>query len=117
MASDVLAARGQSEIVLCALRVAMSSAASANYYCANIFYIDERVEIFRAGEIGKMDDIVSHLRDFASHFFSRSQVQLDRFACVALKDAGYGRSRLQSSFFLGGQTGTGDCCNNHCNKD
>ena len=35
-----------------------------------------------------MDDAVGHLRDFASHFFSRSQVQLNRFTRVALKDAG-----------------------------
>jgi len=46
----------------------MSSAASANYYRHNIFHIDKEVEIFRASEIEKMDDIVSHLRDFASHF-------------------------------------------------
>jgi hypothetical protein len=45
---------------------------------------------------------VSHLRDFASHFFSGSQ------EC---------RLRLQSSFFLGEQTGTGGCCNKHCEKD
>jgi len=64
-----------------------------------------------------MDDIVCDLRDFASHFFSGSQEQLDRFARAALKNAGYGCSRLQSSFFLGGQTGTGQCCNKHCEKD
>ncbi len=52
----------QSKIVLCSMRAAMSPGASANYYHGNILYIDEGVEIFRTSEIGKMDDIVSHLR-------------------------------------------------------
>ena len=43
------------------MRAAMSPAASANYYHGNILYIDEGVEIFRSSEIGKKDDIVSHL--------------------------------------------------------
>ena len=60
--------------------------AAFSTWCRNMFHIDERVEIFRAGQIRKVDDTVSHLGDFAAHFFSRSQVQLDRFAHAALKD-------------------------------
>jgi hypothetical protein len=44
--------------------------------------------------MGKIDDIVGDLSDFASDFFSRSQVQLDSFSGIALKDAEYGRIRL-----------------------
>jgi hypothetical protein len=43
-------------------------AGDANYDRRSIFQIDERIEIFRAGQIRKVDDIVSHLGDFASHF-------------------------------------------------
>ena len=38
----------------------MLSAGDANYERRNIFHIDERVEIFRAGQIRKVDDTVSH---------------------------------------------------------
>jgi hypothetical protein len=75
-------------------------AGDANYDCRNIFHIDERVEIFRAGQIRKVDDTVSHLGDFAAHFFSRSEVQLDRFARAGLKDASDSRIRLQAGFIL-----------------
>ncbi len=85
------------------------SAGDANYDRRNIFHIDERVEIrlgrctcppavFRARQIRKVDDIVSHLGDFAAHFFSRSQVQLDRFAHTALKDASDACLSLQDWF-------------------
>jgi hypothetical protein len=50
------------------------SAGHANYHGGDIFRIDERVEIFCARQIRKMDDVVGHLRDFASELFSRSQV-------------------------------------------
>jgi hypothetical protein len=83
----------------------------------NVLCIDEGVEVFRVGNIGKMNDVGGDLREFASHFLSGSQVQLDRFARAALKNADDDRIRLQSSFLLGGQTGTGDCCNNYCQKD
>src|SRR5215471_3581585 len=83
------------------------SASDANYDRRNIFHIDERVEIFCAGQIRKMDDAVGHLREFASHFFSRSQMQLNRFARVALKDAGDARIRLQGGFVLSERAGAG----------
>jgi hypothetical protein len=74
------------------------SAGDANYDWRNIFHIEEGVEIFRASQIGKMYDIVSYLRDFASHFLSGSQVQLHGFACAALKDPCDRRIRLQAAF-------------------
>src|SRR6266496_5385495 len=52
----------------------MLSTGHANYHRRDIFRIDERIEKFRASQIRKMDDAVGNLRDFASHFFSRSQV-------------------------------------------
>src|SRR5438093_1786101 len=79
----------------CRSRARSLFAGDANYYRRNIFCIDECVEIFRAGQSGKMDGVPAHLRDFAAHFFSRSQVQLDRFAGVALKDAEYGHISLE----------------------
>jgi hypothetical protein len=89
------------------------SAADADYDCRDIFHIDEGVEVFRARQIGKVDDAVGHLRDFTAHFFPRAQVQLHRFASAALKDAGDGRISLQSSFFLSKQTRTGYGCDDH----
>ena len=73
--------------------------ADTNYHRRNIFHIDERIEIFRAGEIGKMNDVVRYLRDLAAHFLSRSQVQLDTFTGVALKKASDRRVGLQSWFY------------------
>ena len=93
MAGDILGAEN--------FAASRLSAGYTDYYCRNVFHIDERVEIFRASQIGKMDDVVCHLRDLACDFLSRSQVQLDRFACGALKDAEHGRIRLQGGFFLG----------------
>jgi hypothetical protein len=87
--------------------VELLSAGDTNYDRRNILHIDERVEIFRACQIRKVDDIISHLGDFASHFFSRSQMQLDRFARAALKDARHGRVRLQSGFVLRQRAGEG----------
>jgi len=81
-------------------------APDANYDRRNIFHIDEGVEIFRPGQIRKMDHAVGHLRDFASHFFSRSQVQLNGLARVALKDAGDACIRLQAGFVLSERAGT-----------
>ena len=63
-----------------------------------------------------MDGVLTHLRDLAAHFFSRSQVQLDRFAGAALKDAEHGHVRLQRDFLLGEQTGTGQRCNDDYEK-
>src|SRR4029453_12469512 len=75
-------------------------AARSNYNCRNVLNIDEGVEIFRASQKGKGDDVVVHLRDFAAHFLSRSQMQLDSFAGAALEDTGGGRIRLQTDFNL-----------------
>jgi len=61
--------------------------------------------------MGKIDNIVGDLSDFASDFFSRSQVQLDSFSGVSLKDAEYGRIRLDGSFFLREQAGARERCN------
>jgi hypothetical protein len=87
------------------------SASYANYDCRNIFHIDEGIEIFSASQIRKMDDAVGHLRDFASHFFSRSQVELNRFARAALKDAGDARIGLQAGFVLS-ERASADCRGN-----
>jgi hypothetical protein len=62
--------------------------------------------------MGKINDIVGNLADFPSDFFSRSQVQLDSFARGALKDAEYGRIRLDAGFVLREQAGTTDRGNN-----
>ena len=62
--------------------------------------------------MGKIDDIVGNLADSPSDFFSRSEVQLDSFARVALKDAEYSRIRLDAGFFLREQAGTTDRGNN-----
>jgi hypothetical protein len=44
-------------------------AGDANYDRRNIFHIDKGVEIFRAGQIRKVDDTVSHLGGFCRPFF------------------------------------------------
>src|SRR5580765_293253 len=75
-------------------------AGGTNYHRRNVFHIDERVEVFRASEIGKMNDVVRYLRDLAAHLLSGSQVQLDTFACAALKKADDRRVRLQASLIL-----------------
>jgi hypothetical protein len=67
--------------------------------------------------MGKIDDIVGNLADSPSDFLSRSQVQLDSFARVALKDAEYSRIRLNDGFFLRGQAGTRDRRNNDSEKN
>ena len=95
----------------------MSSAASANYYRGNILYIDEGVEIFRAGQIRKVDEFISHLRDFASHFFSRPQVQLHTFTGTALKDTGDARISLRAGFVLGQRGGAGYGSNDQTTSD
>jgi len=74
------------------------SAGAARYDCRSIFHVDKRIEVFRATEIGKMNDVVRRLCNFASHFLYRSQVQLDRFARAALKDASDAGIRLQGRF-------------------
>jgi hypothetical protein len=66
--------------------------------------------------MGKVDDVVSDFCDLASHFFSRSQMQLDHFAGTALENAEDGCIRLQRSFFLGEQTGTGERRNHNSEK-
>ena len=87
-------------------------ASRANYHRRNIFHIYEGVVKLRAGQMGKIDDIVGNLADFPSDLFSRSQVQLDSFARVALKDAEYSRVRLEGGSFLREQTGTNERRNN-----
>src|SRR5581483_7774843 len=56
--------------------------------------------------MGKINDIVGNLSNSPSDLFSGSQVQLNHFASVALKNADYSRIRLDGGFFLGEQTGT-----------
>src|SRR5438093_13760236 len=91
----------------CRSRARSLFAGDANYYRRNIFCIDECVEIFGAGQSGKMDGVLADLRDFAAHFFSSSQVQLDRLADGALKDAACGHSRFERGFLLWVHRGTG----------
>ena len=50
---------------------ALLSAGDANYHRGNIFHINEGAEVFRAYQIRKMDNTISHLGNFASHFLSR----------------------------------------------
>ena len=90
--------------------------ADTNYHRRNVFHINERIEIFRAGEIGKMNDVVRYLRDLAAHFLSRSQVQLDTFTGAALKKANDCRVRLQAGFILRERAGTDYGGNDYCNK-
>ena len=66
--------------------------------------------------MGKIDDVVGYLADFPSDLFSRSQMQLDSFARVALKDAEYRRIRLEGGSFLREQTGTSEGRNNDSEK-
>jgi hypothetical protein len=56
------------------------------------------------------------LADSPSDFFSRSEVQLDSFAGIALKDAEYSRIRLDGGFFLREQAGTSDRRNSDSEK-
>ena len=63
-----------------------------------------------------VDNIVSDLGNFASHFLSRSQVQLDRFARTALEDAGDGGISLQSGLVLSRRGGAGQGGNEYYNK-
>jgi hypothetical protein len=74
-------------------------AGCTNYYRRNVFYIDERVEIFRASQIGKVNDVVCYLRDLAAHFLSGSQVQFDTFTGAALKKADDSGVWLEGGFF------------------
>jgi len=55
-----------------------------------------------------MDDVFSDSCQFAAHFFSGSETQLDSFAGAALKKAEDGGVWLQDGFFLGEQIGTGN---------
>ena len=92
-------------------------AGDTNYHRRNVFHIDECVEIFRASKIGKMNDVVRYLCDFAAHFLSRSQVELHNFPSVALKKTDDRSVRLQGGFILGEQTGTGERCNEEREKN
>ena len=58
--------------------------------------------------MGKVNDVVGYLADLPSNLFSGSQVQLDGFARVALQDVEHSGIRLEGSFFLRLQAGTGD---------
>ena len=82
----------------------------------NIFHIYEGVVKLRAGQMGEIDNVVGYLADPPSDLFSRSQVQLDSFARVALKDAEHTRIRLEGGFFLRQQAGTSDSRNNDSEK-
>jgi hypothetical protein len=77
------------------------SAARPNRDCRNVFHIDKRIEEFCASQMRKMDDLVGNLRNLATDFFSRTQMQLDSFAGAALEDAEDGRIGLQTDFVLG----------------
>jgi len=66
--------------------------------------------------MGKKDDVVGYLADSSSYLFSRSQVQLDSFTRVALKETEYSRIRLERGSFLRQQAGTGDRRNNDSEK-
>jgi len=92
------------------------SASDTNYYRRNVFRIDERVEIFRASKIGKMNDVVCHLRDVAARFLSRSQLQLDTLTGAALKKADDRRVRFQAGPILRERAGTDYCGNDYRKK-
>lgn len=66
--------------------------------------------------MGKINDVVGYLANFPPDLFAGSQVQLDSFSRVALKDAEYGRIRLQGGSFLREQAGTSDCHDNNSEK-
>jgi len=66
--------------------------------------------------MGKIDNVVGYLADSPCDLFSRSQVQLDSFTRVALKDAEYARIRLEGGSFLRQQAGTSDRRNNDSEK-
>ena len=71
--------------------------------------------VFPARQIRKVDDTVSHLGDSADHFFSRSQVQLDRLARAA-KDASDACISLQAGFVLSERAGADRGGNDHYNN-
>ena len=108
MAGDILGAEN--------FAASRLSAGYTDYYCRNVFHIDERVEIFRASKIGKMNDVVRYLRDLAAHFLSGSQVQLDTFAGAALKKADDRRVRFQAGPILRERAGTDYCGNDYRKK-
>ena len=91
-------------------------AGRTNHHRRNVFHIDECIEIFRASEIGKMNDVVSYLGDLAAHFLSGSQVQLDTFTGAALKKASDRRIRLQAGFILRERADTDYSRNDYSNK-
>jgi hypothetical protein len=69
---------------------------------AEVFFTSMKAsKIFRAGQRGKMHNVIRHVADFASHFFSRSQVQLNSLAGLALKDAEDGQVKVARRFFSG----------------
>ena len=74
--------------------------ACTNDHRRDIFHIYESVVKFGTSQMGKINDVVGNLADSSSDLFSRSQVQLDSFAGVALKYADYGCIRLDGGFFL-----------------
>lgn len=58
--------------------------------------------------MGKIDNVVGYLADFPSDLFAGSQVQLDSFTRVALKDAEYSRIRLEGGSILRKRAGTSE---------
>jgi hypothetical protein len=91
------------------------SAARSDDHCRNMVHIDEGVEKFCAGQMGKMNDIVGNLLDSTPDFFPSLQVQLHGFTGGALEDAENGGVGLHSDFGLGGQIGA-TCCQEKCKK-
>jgi hypothetical protein len=76
------------------------SAADAEDDGRNILCIDESVEVFRASKIGKVNDVVRYLRNFAAHFLSGSQVELYTFSGAALEKTDDGDVPLESGLIL-----------------
>ena len=63
-----------------------------------------------------MDDAFGSLRDFASHFLPRSQVNLDNFPSATLKKTDDRSVRLQGGLFLSKRAATRDRCYNSYEK-
>jgi hypothetical protein len=87
------------------------SAGDADDDCRDILCIDESIEVLRASKIGKMNDVIRYLRNFAAHFLSRSQVELYTFSSAALEKTDDRGIRLQGGFILSEHAAT--CARRH----
>jgi hypothetical protein len=76
-------------------------ASRPNHDSGDIFGIDKGVEKLRAGQLGKMDNLVAHFFDLAADLFAGVQAQLDRLTSAALQDAEDSGVRLQFDFVFG----------------